>query len=206
MQTKTTPLSATVALMAGIASSASAALVAFADLNIPIPTTYDGVSLDLETGLSTNALDGALGADLNFALGGVGLSNDGDKDAATPSWQPVRVGTGNTDVIEDLGVGTVVGPTSVVSTGFGGSVNHFGPFVSGQRGYIGFSLVLDDGNDTVAYGWMDVTLQNDNTPGMIHSWFYDDSGDPVEIVAIPEPSHTFLIAVGFGCSVLRRRR
>lgn len=206
MQTKTTPLGATVALMAGLASSASAALVSFADLNIPIPTTYDGVSLNLETGLSTNALDGAPGADLNFALGGVGLSNDGDKDAAEPSWQPVRVGNGNTDLIEDLGVGTVVGPTSVVSNGFGGSVNHFGPFVPGQRGYIGFSLVLDDGNDTVAYGWLDVTLQNDNTPGVIHGWFYDDSGAPVEIVAIPEPTQSLLLAVGLGVPALRRRR
>jgi hypothetical protein len=42
---------------------------------------------------------------------------------------------------------------------------------------VGFSLILDDGNETVAYGWVEVTFQNnDNTPGVIHGWAYDDTG------------------------------
>lgn len=205
MRTIITPLIAA-ALVAGSATSATAAVISFPGQNIPIPTTYVGVSVHLETGATSNALAGATGANMNFAFGGEAVSNDADQAATSPTWQPVRVGTGSGDVIENLGIDTVVGPSSDTATGYGGSTTLFPTFTSGLTGYIGFSVVLDDGNDTVAYGWVEVTLQDDNTPGVIHAWAYEDTGASLRVAAIPEPTHTLFLALGLSASVLRRRR
>lgn len=203
MRTIITPLIAAV-LVAGSATTASAAVIYFIDEDIPIPMSFEGVSVNLETGATSNILAGASGADMNFVLGGQGVSNDADQLASSATWQPVRVGTGNTDLIDNLTYGSIVGPGSVTGTGYGGSSNHFLPFVSGEKGYLGFSLVLAD--TTVAYGWAEVTLQNDNTPGVIHSWAYENTGAPIAIEVVPEPTQTLLLALGLSASVLRRRR
>ena len=206
METKTTSLLAFTALLAGSTISAGAAVVSFIDEDIAIPTSFAGVSLDLETGASTLALEGAEGADVNFVFGGMGFSNDADQNATAPSWQPVRVNTGNGDVLENLGIGVEVGPASTVSSDFGGSTDNLVNFTPGERGYVGFSLILDDGNETVAYGWMEVTFQNNDTPGVIHSWAFDDTGEPLAVAAIPEPTQSVLIIMGLAATVLRRRR
>ena len=61
-----------VALIAGSASCANAAVVSFVDVDIPIPTTYAGVSLNLETGVFENDLDGVAGEMLISFLEGSG--------------------------------------------------------------------------------------------------------------------------------------
>lgn len=191
-------------MVAGSAGTAGAAVIAFIGEDIPIPTTYEGVSLNFETGESSTGTAGLPEADLNFVWGGQGVTNDADQTADAPTWQPVRSGTRNTDPVEALAMGVTVGPSSFISSGFGGSQNHFGPFVSGSRQYLGFSLVLED--STVAYGWAEVTLRNDNTPGVIHSWAYEDSGDLIEVAEIPEPSRAVLIVLGLLVPLLRRAR
>ena len=50
--------------------SAGAAIIHYAGPDIPIPTTWAGVSVDFELGTTTNDLADAPGMDLNFALGG----------------------------------------------------------------------------------------------------------------------------------------
>ena len=212
---KTKSLSA-VALIAGSASCANAAVVSFVDVDIPIPTTYAGVSLNLETGVFENDLDGVAGGDVNFIFGGEWITNDADEGAVSPTWQPVRVGSGNSDTIANLGIGSIVGPAPLppgldYSTGYGGSVDHITPtpptplrFESGVTGYIGFSM--DVGAASPVYGWMEVTLQDDNTPGTIHSWAYQDDGTPLAVGAIPEPSQSILVMMGVLATALRRRR
>lgn len=204
MRKKITPTLAVAVLLAGSAATASAAVISFIDQDIPIPTTYAGVSVNLETASSSTALAGEIGADMNFALGGEGISNDADQFGTAPTWQPVRAGTGNSDVIQNLGIDTIVGPTSVVSSGYGGSIDQFPAFTSGTRGYVGFSVVLAD--TTVAYGWAEVTLQDDNTPGVIHSWAYEDTGASLRVSAVPEPTQVILIAFGLLVPAFRRRR
>ncbi len=197
---------ASTAWLAGSAISVNAAVISFLDEDISIPASYEGVSLDLETGATSFSLEGLAGGDLNFVLGGFGLSNDADQNATNPSFQPVRVGTSNTDVLENLGLGIEIGPTLSFSSGFGGSTNNFANFISGEKGFVGFSLILDDGNDTVAYGWIEVTFQNDNTPGVIHGWAYDDTGAPLEVGAIPEPTQSMLLVLALAATAIRRRR
>lgn len=198
------------ALFAGSASSASAAILSFIDEDIAIPTNFIGVSVNLETG-AFNAIDedGLPGGDVNFLFGGEWITNDADQAGTAPSWQPVRDGTENSNTIVNLGLGAVVGPDSDYSAGYGGSTDQIAPsqFTSGEKGYIGFSMEVS--GTSPVYGWMEVTLQDDNTPGVIHSWAYEDNGSPLRagsLVAIPEPSHSMLIALGLLVTVLRRRR
>ena len=204
---KLTKLTA-LALFAGSASSASAAILSFIDEDIAIPTNFIGVSVNLETG-AFNAIDedGLPEADVNFIFGGEWITNDADQAGTAPSWQPVRDGTENSSTIVNLGLGAVVGPASDYSTGYGGSTDQITPtqFTSGEKGYIGFSMEV--AGTSPAYGWMEVTLQDDNTPGVIHSWAYEDNGSSLAVGSlIPEPSHSMLIALGLVVTALRRRR
>ena len=176
--------------------------------DIPIPSDFPGVSVDLETGAVSNLLDGLPNGDANFFFGGAELSNDADVTAGSPSWQPVRSGTGNTDVVLNLLAGTLVDGTSTYSTGFGGSGDpnsNFPNFTAGAPGFIGFSLELDGGG--TAFGWMEVTLQDDGvTPGLIHAWAYEDSGLAFPVGMVPEPGSATLAIFGLSIALLRRRR
>jgi hypothetical protein len=204
MRTKKTSLMTAAALVAVSASVAEAAVIVYLDQDIPIPVTYAGVSVNLETGASSTDLAGVSGGDMNFVLGGQGFSNDADQSLSAPTWQPVRAGTGNSDVLMNLGVGTTVNSSSVTSSGYGGSTSNLTNFTPGEKGYVGFSLVLAD--TTVAYGWAEVTFRNDNTPGVIHSWAYEDTGQDIRVLEIPEPSSSLLLMLGLSASVIGRRR
>ncbi len=207
MQPTTKRLAILTGVLAGFASSANAAIIWFPSQEIPIPTTFAGVSVNLETAANTNDLAGMPGADANFFAGGIGISNDADQTMMMATWQPVRSGMGNTDAIVNLTPGASVDGNSVTGDDFGssgGAVTHFATFTSGTPGYIGYSVVLSD--NTTAYGWMRVTLQNDNTPGVIHEWAYEDSGGPILVGNIPEPSLALLCSLGLAALALRRRR
>ena len=206
MRTKKKSFTALAVLLACSITHANAAVISFVDENIPIPVNYSGVAVDLETGTTSTSASGLSGGDLNFVFAGQGFSNDADETADAPSWQPVREGTDNTDVLKNLGVGVIVGPSSPSSTGYGGAADNFVSFTPGEKGYVGFSLVLDDGDDTVAFGWLEVTFQNNDTPGVIHSWAFENTGAPLAVAAIPEPTQSFLIALALGIMAIRRRR
>jgi len=200
-------LTAAAILVASFTSVASAALIHFPDQDIPIPTTFAGVTVDLESGLVSNDLAGFSAGDANFLLGGLGVTNDADEDSTAPSWQPVRSAASNTDPIVSLGIGAVVSGGVLVGNDFGasgGSNSHFPAFPSGTPGYIGFQLELDDA--TLVNGWMEVTLQDDNTPGIIHQWAFEDSGASIRVGQIPEPGQTVLSLLGLTLLALRRRK
>ena len=200
-------LPAAAILVASFTSVASAALIHFPDQDIPIPTTFAGVTVDLESGLVSNDLAGFSAGDANFLLGGLGVTNDADEDSTSPSWQPVRSAANNTDPIVSLGIGAVVSGGVPVGNDFGasgGANSHFPAFPSGTPGFIGFQLELDD--TTLVNGWMEVTLQNDNTPGTIHQWAFEDSGASIRVGQIPEPGQTVLSLLGLTLLALRRRK
>ena len=197
---------------------ARAAVVYYAPVGgIPIPNTTAGVSVDLETGASSNAVAGLVGGDANFFLGGSRVSNDGDELAPTATWQPVRSGTGNTDAILNLAFGTTIdGSTPSYSTGFGasGQVNSHmlggAGFTDGVSGYLGYSLVIDDpgnpGNPLTVYGWARVTFEDNDGTGILHEWAYEDTGAAINVGVVPEPSGVMLVMLGSVIGLLRRRR
>ncbi|MAT31281.1 MAG: hypothetical protein CMP29_05795 [Roseibacillus sp.] len=194
-------------LILGLAAMAQGAILWFPRQDIPIPTTFEGVSVDLETGNTSVLAAGLSGGDANFILGGGAVTNDADQTAGVPSWQPVRTGTSNVDPLRQLGIGDTVNSASTVATGFGASGDpnaHFPEFTPDTPGYVGFSLVLED--NTTAYGWMRVTLQENNqSGGLIHEWAIEDSGGAIT-VGVPEPSTSLLAILALGGIFLRRRR
>ena len=203
-------------LILGIAGSASGGVIWFQNREIPIATTFDGVAVNLENGANSTDRAGLPGGDANFVLAGIGITNDADQTAAGASWQPVRVGNVNTDAVRNLPLGQAVGIGAIdaegaalsYAAGFGGSGDlnsHFPEFTAGLPGYIGFSLVLNNSN--LVYGWMRVTLRDDNTAGgFIHEWAFEDDGGPIVVGVIPEPGSSVLALLALGGLFLRRKR
>ena len=196
-------------LLLGTAGSAPGAIIWFENREIPIPTTFDGVAVNLENGANSTDRAGIPGGDANFVLAGIGITNDADQTATVASWQPVRVGPANTDAVRNLTLGDPVdGATLSYAAGFGGSGDlnsHFPAFTAGMPGYIGFSLVLNNSN--LVYGWVRVTLRDDNTAGgFIHEWAFEDDGTAIVVGATPEPGSSLLALLALGGLFLRRKR
>ena len=205
------------ALATGLAilGEARGAIVYFPGEEIVIPNTYAGVSVDLETGDWSTSLDGLIGGDANFFLGGARVSNDAYAASVDASWQPVRTGTDNTDAIVQLPVSTTIDvSTASYSTGFGASGqihSHFGGsgFTAGTPGHLGFSLIIDNpaipGNPLLVYGWARVTLKDNDGVGVLHEWAYENTGAAIQVGAVPEPRAALLVGA-FGLLALLRRR
>jgi len=192
---------------------AHGAIAIFAAQNIAIPTTFEGLYIDIETGATDTAPFSD--ADLNFFFGGSGISNDAGGLVATSQF--LRSDVGFLDMALNVPLGSKIGSEPSVfsvdaaafSTGFGasGSPNEHlgadpGQFEPSERGLLGFSVDLNDG--PTAYGVMEVTLTPNMDGGTIHGWQYDDSGVAYEV--IPEPSTTFLLLLGFGLGLRRLKR
>ena len=125
-------------LVLALASAAPAATLYSGLQDIAIPTDFNGVYLDLDAGTTFHGTTtGApAGWDINPFFGGAGIAN-------SPSFQPVRTGTGNLDAIINLGEGPLVSSGQTYSSGFGGSGDdnqHIGPaaaqFQAAQDGYL----------------------------------------------------------------------
>ncbi len=169
--------------------------------NIPIPTTFDGVFVDVDTG-GTSAAPFA-GWDFNLFFGGVGMAN-------SVNFQPVRISTSNDSAMLNLPTNTLINGASTFSSGEGGSGDigneHLGSaanqFPEGVEGFIGFRFTK---NDTTGpfYGWAQVTLTANTSGGLIHDWAWENSGAGI---ATPEPGRLMLLVVGALCVVVRRRR
>lgn len=171
--------------------------------NISIPTTFDGLYLNVETGAwntPSNLGAGVAGWDINPFYGGRVFAN-------SPDFQPVRSGTASDSPILNLAEGTTVGSGSVFSTfvqgptgetpggpGYGGSqmlTGSGGNFTAGTEGYLGFRL---NGTD---YGYMRVVLTNNTSGALIKDWAYDTSGAPVTVGAIKQVGQDVILSSGF---------
>jgi len=216
-----------------LATSAPAAVIYYSGIvDIPIPTTFNGVYLDI--GLATHSTppdDSPLvqvdsytvgysqpsSWDVNFFFGGIGI-------AYSNTFQPFVDDTvSNRSQILNVTLGTVIIAEADLRTlgtaAFGGSgqsnqstgTSHFNAPTINDPAYSAFTPGVEGYiafvlvlNDTDYYGWMRVTLTNDGTPGTIHNWAY--STDPNFTVGmIPEPSAALLGGLGL-LALLRRRR
>lgn len=191
---------ATVLLLLTVCQSAPAAVIYSGLQNIAIPTDFDGVYIDIDTGAFSTSV--FTGWDINPFFGGSAIGNSVD-------FQPARIGLNNDDPIVRLASGALVDSSLFFSTGEGGSgdpVSHLGfasnQFEPGAEGYLGFMFTKDDSSGPY-YGWMRVLLTNGTTDGLIKDWAYDDTGAPI---ATPEPGRAALLLLGMLGLVTRRRR
>lgn len=187
------------------APAAKAAVIYSGPQNIAIPTGFDGIYINIDTGATGGSA--FTGWDLNPFFGGAGVAN-------SAAFQPARTGTGNDDPILRLDYGEFVDPSRFFSTGFGGSGDpdpHLGTgpgqFTSGQEGYLGFRFTTDASSGP-NYGWMHVLFTSNTSGGMIYDWAYDNTGSAIALPAgVPEPGRAGLLALGLiGWAARRRRR
>ena len=179
-----------------IRHSANAAVIYSGPQNIPIPTTFDGIYLDLDTGTTSTSV--ITGWDVNFFFGGLGIGG-------SAAFQPARIGTGNMDTVLRFDLYDLIDDTLHYSMGETGSSDHLdapGNFQDGTEGYLGFRFTKNDLSGPF-YGYMRLTLTA-NTPGaLIHDWAWDDTGG---FLTIPEPDRALLIITGILTMSMRRRR
>ena len=170
--------------------------------NIPIPTTFDGIYLDLDDGSTSTST--ILGWDINLFFGGVGLGGSAD-------FQPVRIGTGNMDTVVQLAMNDLIDHTLNYSTGENGSSDHLGApgnFQDGVPGYLGFRFTKNNATGPY-YGWMRLTLTGNTSGAFIHDWAWEDDGGAIlagSLLSLPEPSRALLIMLGLCAGALARRR
>lgn len=155
-----------------LATSSARADVIFSRLqNIGIPTDFNGVYLNLDTGVVAFPTFGsAPNWDINPFFGGAGLAN-------SPRFQPVRTGTGNEDPIVRFNMGDTISGSLPYSTGYGGSQNsHLGSgtnqFQPGQQGYLGYQY---SPSGTAYSGWMRVIFTANQPGGTLLDWAYDNT-------------------------------
>lgn len=190
-----------------LATSQLLAAINFSGIvDIPIPTDFDGVYLDIETGNIATS-DSLPDWDINFIFGGEGIGTNS-------GFMPIKTGVTPTDPVRNLAFGTQIDFDSDFYGGeFTGSSTHMGKgieqFASGTPGYLGFKFISDQTSETKV-GSMHVTLYNDGNIGTIHSWSWEDEGDEFFVGAVPEASHFGLlagaIALSVACSSSKRSR
>lgn len=192
-----------VILSFAIRPSAQSAVIYSGVQNIAIPTTFDGVYLDIDTATTSTSV--ITGWDVNPFFGGYAIGN-------SAAFQPVRSGTGNSDSILNLAYGTLVDSLLNYATGEAGSSDHIGgvayQFTEGAQGYLGFKFTTNS-NSGPFYGWMRLTLTANTSGAIIHDWAYDDTGAGIfigSITSVPEPSRALLVMVGLASTLLRRHR
>lgn len=160
--------------------------------------------------------------DINFFFGGAGIAHNMTlqpyREDENDNLSPIH----NVSLNSEIDGGAIdpvptSGPSVLLTVpDFGGSasgldlagnplLSHMGgagdQFISGEpEGYIAFVFESDTGTK---FGWMQVTLYDDGTDGVIHRWAYSD--DPI-LVGVPEPSAALLALLGaFGLAMRRRR-
>lgn len=152
----------------------------YSDLkDIAIPTTFAGVYLDLDAGVTSGAA--FTGWDVNPFFGGVGIGN-------SAAFQPVRVGASHLDAVVRFYRGMTVTSGLTFASGVGGSGNpgheHIGAgiqqFQVGAEGYLAFKFTTNASAGPLC-GWMRVTLTNNAGGAVIRDWGYDDAGGAIVI-------------------------
>lgn len=188
------------AVAAGLVPAAVEAAVVYSGLqDIPIPTTFEGVYIDID-GVSSSGSP-TVGWDVNPFFGGSVIAYGDD-------FQAVSGGTSNTAPTLRLDPGTMVDGTLVYAASPGGSSTHMGAgpdgFAEGAESYFGFRFTTN-GSEGVFFGWVRLVVTANQPGGVVKDWAYDDSGAPIVVGAIPEPSVALLVGV-MPLAFLRRRR
>jgi hypothetical protein len=185
--------------LAFTADQAGAAIVYSGPMDIPIPTNFDGVFIDLDGMISGSSA--FAGWDINPFFGGSVI-------ATSIAFHPVADSAVSTGTILSLAEGTVVNGSLTYAASPGGSSTHIGPsltqFAEAVESYIGFQFTPNE-SAVPNFGWIRIVVTANNPGGVVKDWAYETSGDSIPVGAVPEPSALLVAGLGSLLAFPRRR-
>ena len=189
------------ATLAGVAlaapTAANAEIVWFSDVNINIPSTTAGVYINLVTGVSGTIPGAVPGWDIN--PWGTTALNIWANNSASPLSGVITdfFGGSSATLIDNLPPGTLLddtrtyGRTAAVET-----IGSTAFILNSSNNQIGFRF-LNESTGQYNYGWAQISLSSSvgSQPRILLQYAYDNTGGPIAIGLIPEPSTTTLLGL-----------
>ena len=179
--------------------TAEAAIVWSGVVNINIPSTTDGIYLNVVTGVASSIPAVAAGWDIN-------PWSSSALNFFTPTPNPgggTMVGTGST--YDNLELGFVVGSASTFSNTGTVTINGSTPLnFNSSQNFFGFRFINEAMGGQIQYGWVQVSLSGSaaGQPRSIVSYAYENTGGPISGM-IPEPATTSLLLMAAGSIGIR---
>jgi MYXO-CTERM domain-containing protein len=181
-----------------VAGAANAAIVHWADANLLVPATIDGLYINVETRQTGSAGSGVAGWDINpysatsltwFNATGTGM---------------MRYPGATTGSAGNLALGTAVGATGSFGSGavvFGAAA---GNWQLNASNYFGFRFVAADGGTKYGWGRFVIGASSFGADRMVAELAFEDSGAAIAVGAVPAPGAIALL--GLAGLASRRRR
>jgi MYXO-CTERM domain-containing protein len=190
-------IAATVA--AGAAGAASADVVYFADQNLIINSTTNGLYLNVLTGAYNTTGGGGSTVEGGWHINPYGSTGLSWYYSSSNGVGYLKDASGS--ALANLSVGTLIDGSSGTFSGFGASTN----LTLNGTSIVGFRFTLDGGTH---YGWFRVSLSDTyaGQPRSIVDWAYESvAGAAIDAGAIPAPGAVALLGLA-GLAGSRRRR
>ncbi len=184
------------AAAAVVVGSANAAIVHWADANLTIPNTIDGLYINVETRATGSSGASVAGWDINpysstsltfFNATGSGIFRL--PGATTPS---------------SVAFGTLIDSTGTYGAGAASTSSAVGAWSLNASNYFGFRFVASDGQTKYAWGRFVIGAALNGADRMIAELAYEDSGAGISVGAIPAPGAVALLGLA-GLAGRRRR-
>lgn len=181
-----------VAAVGAACGGAESAIVHSGVVNIPIPANIDGMYLNVVTGQTGTAAAATPGWDINPYL------SSGQGTFFTPTGGGV-VATSGSGPAASLSVGDIISSSSLFRSGIVPGTT----FAPGVFGFLGFRF-HNEVSGAINFGYAALRIPATGQPGLISAYWYEDSGQPIQVI-FPAPSSLALLAMG-AAGLARRRR
>lgn len=182
-----------------MASHASAAVITI-NGPISVPSTFDGLYINLATGATGTSGLSTPGWDFNPYNSGTALSFFWNSTPASSSGGVATAATGGQYI--DLPVGSIVSSASTFTAITAATAT--AQFQTPGTHILGFRF-FNEGVGAVNYGYMTLTSGGSNGfPLTIERWSFEDTG---MAIAVPEPASALMLAAGaLAIGAVRKRR
>lgn len=188
--------------MALVASPAKGAVSYSGIVNLSIPTTFDGIYLNVATG-GIGFADSTPGWDVNiYSTTGLGLWSPSNSLPSESVYASTSVNN-----IPNLTLGTEIGLGSTFSVSGEGSISQWN--LNSTDNLVGFRFVNEENSNLVHYGWFRMGFGSSITAPerRIVDYAYDTvAGQSIQAGAIPEPSSIVLLLGAAAAATAYRRR
>jgi MYXO-CTERM domain-containing protein len=191
------------ALATGVAVGNANATVVYSEvINLAVPTTTDGVYMNVQTGAWSSTTTTPAGWDVNpygtsttvvslFAATGTGYMRNPNAGTATAATR--------------LNAGTVVGPSSFFYGNSSATMGSgTGQWAANSSGYFGFKFIAADA--ATHYGWMQLSIGADAGTRSIVQYAWENVANTSITVPSPVPAPGAMALLGLVGFAKRRRR